>query len=254
MKFLPIICCLLLINVIVSENKTNETNVDKEIPNDEIYELSDGNFDIVIQNGNNYRWFVLFYVSTCGHCRRAKKEIKAVFDKKEYGSNLRFAQIETQSNVMTSIRFNITQIPYIVLMENNTMIEMTKYPNQNNIIDFIKTNFTNNTEDEILAIPVRPAFYYIAYVMLKESAESLRIYIIRFLHSKGYDFEIKSYHLIIGFVGIFSVIILLECWLVSCCCKEDFDFAELEKKLKEKENQKKGTDTKKEDNSHPKKE
>ena len=254
MKFLPIICCLLLINVIVSENKTNETNVDKGIPNDEIYELSDGNFDIVIQNGNNYRWFVLFYVSTCGHCRRAKKEIKAVFDKKEYGSNLRFAQIETQSNVMTSIRFNITQIPYIVLMENNTMIEMTKYPNQNNIIDFIKTNFTNNTEDEILAIPVRPAFYYIAYVMLKESAESLRIYIMRFLHSKGYDFEIKSYHLIIGFVGIFSVIILLECWLVSCCCKEDFDFAELEKKLKEKENQKKGTDIKKEENSHPKKE
>ena len=253
MKYIPIVCFFLLFNVIVSENKTNDTNIDKGIPNDEIYELSDGNFDIVIQNGNNYRWFVLFYVSTCGHCRRAKKEIKAVFDKKEYSSNLRFAQIETQSNVMTSIRFNITQIPYIVLMENNTMIEMIKYPNQNNIIDFIKTNFSNNTEDEILPIPVRPAFYYIAYVMLKEATDSLRMYIMRFLHSKGYDFEIKSYHLIIGFVGVFSVFILFECWLVSCCCKEDFDFAELEKKLKEKE-QNKGTDTKKEDNSHPKKE
>ena len=178
MKYIPIVCFFLLFNVIVSENKTNDTNIDKGIPNDEIYELSDGNFDIVIQNGNNYRWFVLFYVSTCGHCRRAKKEIKAVFDKKEYSSNLRFAQIETQSNVMTSIRFNITQIPYIVLMENNTMIEMTKYPNQNNIIDFIKTNFTNNTEDEILPIPVRPAFYYIAYVMLKEATDSLRMYIM----------------------------------------------------------------------------
>ena len=76
---------------------------------------------------------------------------------------------------------------------------------------------------------------------------------MKYLHSKGYDSEIKSYHLIIGFVGVFSVFILFECWLVSCCCKEDFDFAELEKKLKEKE-QNKGTDTKKEDNSHPKKE
>lgn len=257
MKFLPILCVFLLINAIVSENKTNETSSDKGIPNDEIYELSDGNFDIVIQNGNNYRWFVLFYVSTCGHCRRAKKEIKAVFEKKEYSSNLRFAQIETQSNVMTSIRFNITQIPYIVLMENNTMIEMTKYPNQNNIIEFIKTNFTNNTEDEILPIPTRPAFYYIAFVMLKESLESLRIYIMRFLHSKGYDFEIKAYHLIIGFVSVFSLFILLECWLVSCCCKDDFDFAELEKKLKEKEQMKKEAqkeEKKVEDNSHPKKE
>ena len=67
MKYIPIVCFFLLFNVIVSENKTNDTNIDKGIPNDEIYELSDGNFDIVIQNGNNYRWFVLFYVSTCGH-------------------------------------------------------------------------------------------------------------------------------------------------------------------------------------------
>ena len=59
MKYIPIVCFFLLFNVIVSENKTNDTNIDKGIPNDEIYELSDGNFDIVIQNGNNYRWFVL---------------------------------------------------------------------------------------------------------------------------------------------------------------------------------------------------
>ena len=55
MKYIPIVCFFLLFNVIVSENKTNDTNIDKGIPNDEIYELSDGNFDIVIQNGNNYR-------------------------------------------------------------------------------------------------------------------------------------------------------------------------------------------------------
>ncbi len=250
MKLFPLLCCLLLFNVILSENKTETA-----IPNDEIYELNDSNFDIVLQNGNNYRWFVLFYVSTCGHCRRAKKEIKSVFDKKEYESNLRFAQIETQTNVMTSIRFNITQIPYIVLMENNTMIEMTKYPNQNNIVEFIKTNF-NSTEEEILKIPTKPAFYYIAYVMLKESTESLRIYIMRFLHSKGYDYEIKTYHLLIAFVSVFGVFILLECWLVSCCCKDDFDFAELEKKLKEREQQKKEENKgeEKKEEHHPKKE
>ena len=75
MKLFPLLCCLLLFNVILSENKTETA-----IPNDEIYELNDSNFDIVLQNGNNYRWFVLFYVSTCGHCRRAKKEIKSVFE------------------------------------------------------------------------------------------------------------------------------------------------------------------------------
>ena len=48
MKYIPIVCFFLLFNVIVSENKTNDTNIDKGIPNDEIYELSDGTFDIVI--------------------------------------------------------------------------------------------------------------------------------------------------------------------------------------------------------------
>ena len=45
------------------------------------------------------------------------------------------------------MRFNITKIPYIVLVENKTMLELDSYVTEQKIFDFIQTNFTDVAND-----------------------------------------------------------------------------------------------------------
>lgn len=226
---------IFLFLIIFLSAKSSPRQKDKEmiITNDKIYELTDADFDVFIQNGQKYQWFVLFYVSTCGHCRRARKEIKAIFDKNITAPNIRFAQIETNSNMMTSIRFNVTQIPYITLMSNNTMIELQKYPNEKNLEEFLKISF-NQTDLTILPIPPRPTMLYVAFLMMKESFESVRFFFNRKLKENGFTFQLKSIHLIIAILLIISLIIYLEYKLISLCNRDDL-MKELEKKFEEKD-------------------
>ena len=53
----------------------NLTNVS----NNEIYSLNDITFDMVLQKGNTYKWFVILYSETCGHCEFARRELRKIF-------------------------------------------------------------------------------------------------------------------------------------------------------------------------------
>lgn len=241
---------LLLILFLYANSSPHKKEKELIITNDKIYELTDADFDFFIQNGQNYKWFVLFYVSTCGHCRRARKEIKAIFDKNITDPNIRFAQIETNSNMMASIRFNVTQIPYITLISNNTMIELQKYPNAKNLEEFLKISF-NQTDLTILPIPAKPTMFYVTYLMMKESFESVRLFFNRKIKEKGFNFQLKSNHLIIALILTITLIIFIEIRIISFYNREDLFMKEIEKKLQEKEQIKKENDNKKEEYLNP---
>ena len=132
----------------MKDSKTKEKvileNMDEEkgyFTGSKIHDLNDLFFDYMIRDGKIYRWFILFYSKTCGHCMRAKREIKKVFEELKSNDSLRFAQIEAYDNTMTNVRFNITGVPYIIIVENNTMHELDLYPNYENLKKFIFTNF-----------------------------------------------------------------------------------------------------------------
>ena len=107
---------------------------------DKIYELNDISFDYIIRDGTIYRWFIIFYSRSCGHCRRAKKEIAKIFNDYKNISNLRFAQIEAYQNIMTNVRFNISGVPYMILVENDSIYEMELFPNYEKIFRKLKMN------------------------------------------------------------------------------------------------------------------
>lgn len=200
-------------------------NEQAEIEGGRIYELSDASFDLFIKNGRKYKWFVLFYIKTCGHCKRAKEEIRKTVGHIEQ-ENIRFAQVDTDTNIMTSVRFNVTAIPYIVMIENGTMYPFNKYPNQKNLLEFINTSF-NDVENELVNVPRKVKFYYIGWVMMKQTIESLRDWV-----SKKVGYEFKTLHFILLGLAILAVLGIIEYKLICMCCNDDLD-PELLEKLRE---------------------
>ncbi len=145
---------IFLIQIIYIELKEDYNNSDLSKTNEtegqnELLELNDSNFDSTIQNGNNNRWLILFYLQTCYHCYRAKTVLNRILELKEYEiiNNIKFASVEVSNNPKCNVRFNVEKIPYIVLVENNNMLELDSYISEAKILDFIKTNFTNVTND-----------------------------------------------------------------------------------------------------------
>lgn len=214
--------------------------IKKEIANDQIHELTDANFQYYLSQ-KEYKWFILFYLKTCAHCARAMKEITNIYQT-VLDSSMRFGQLEIQINVMTAIRFNSTQAPYIVLFQDDKMYEFTKYPNEKNLKEFINAD---KTDEDSLPIPPPVKLIYFAWVMLRDGVKSLCMFIEKYLKTKGYDIKIKSSYVAIFAVFILALFFLFEFWFISRCCPiDDFDKyiqqQELEIKLKENKENREG--------------
>ena len=208
-----------------------------------IHELNDISFDFIIKEGKIYRWFILFYSRSCGHCKRAKKEILKVFNDYKNISNLRFAEMEAYQNTMTNVRFNITGVPYMILVENNSIYEMDLFPNYDNLKDFILTNFTE-VKDELKPLPKKIKFAYVAWLILKQTLDDITANFNGYLLNKGISFQFNT----LGFFVLIISIIILICWgiihicLNYCCNDEDIalEIQKLEEEFNKKKNLKKG--------------
>ena len=229
---------------IENENE-NENEEEGYYSSSKIHELNDITFDYIIRDGKIYRWFIIFYSRSCGHCKRAKKEISKIFETYNNISNLRFAQMEAYQNTVTNIRFNISGVPYMILVENGSMYEMELFPNYENLKDFIFTNFTE-VEGDLKPIPRKVKFAYVAWVILKQTLDDVTNNFNIFLSNKGIKFQFNTY----GFIGCILGLIILCCWgmihcCLRCCCNDDDLMAELqrldEELNKRKENQENNT-------------
>lgn len=225
------------------DSKTKEKvvleNMDEEngyFTGSKIHDLSDLFFDYMIRDGKIYRWFILFYSKTCGHCMRAKREIKKVFEELKSNDTLRFAQIEAYDNTMTNVRFNITGVPYIIVVENNTMYELDLYPNYENLKKFIFTNFSE-VKDELKPFPKKVKFHYVAWVIFKQTLDSVTASVNRFLKKKNIKIQFNPYVFILT---VLTTIVTCCFGCVKCCmycCCNDEDIARELKLLEEQYNQ-----------------
>ena len=229
-----------------SENKTNKKLNDSSskeafneeegyFPGNKIFDLNDLYFDHIIRDGKIYRWFILFFSKTCGHCRRAKKEMNKLFETFKNNKTLRFAQIEAYDNTLTNVRFNISGVPYIILVENNSMFELDLFPNYDNLKNFIFTNFSE-VKDELKPFPKRVKFTYVAWVIFKQTLESITQSFNNLLKRKGINIKFNPY---IFILTVFSTIIICCFGIVKCCvycCCNDEDIAKELKLLEEQYN------------------
>ena len=220
-----------------TENETTLSYNEEEgfFPGDKIYDLNDLIFDHIIRDGKIYRWFIIFYSKTCGHCRNAKREISKVYEMYKNNKTLRFAQIEAYDNSLTNVRFNITGVPYMILVENNTMYELDLFPNFDNLKNFVNTNFSE-VKDELKPLPIKVKFHYVAWVIFKQTLDSITNSFNNLLNKKGIKIKFNPYVFILT---VFLTIIACCTAMIKCCiycCCNDEDIAKELKMLEEQYN------------------
>ena len=201
--------------------KTNNTHFIKEFLNDKIYELSDMTFEDTINAGKYYKWCIIFYLKTCGHCKRAKNARDKIF-KKVNAPKVRFAQLETEENMITNIRFNITAVPYIVLIENNSMLELEKYPNEENLLNFCQSNFSN-FEKEIIPYPKPIGMGKVSWIMFRETINSLIHQINYYLKKYGINHQMDFNEFLILAVLLLVIGGFLEYYILSMCMNDNYE-------------------------------
>ena len=220
--------------------KGNSTipNDTSKIPND-IFSLNDLTFDMVLRGGNFYKWLVILYSETCGHCEHARREIRKIFQEYKNSTSIRFAEIEINKNHLTNMRFDIEGVPYIFMLQNESIYELDLFPNQKNLKKFIETDF-NEVEEELKPFPKMVPFYQIAFVVLGNILRAITNMVNDMLFDFGYEYEFTPMILIISFIGFIAFICILEFY---CCAK----FCPDEDKPKRKKRKKRNIDKKEEE-------
>ena len=96
----------------------------------------------------NYKLFIVFYLKNCQYCDVVLKTLKTQIIKNfEDEDEISFGTINlsNQYNVWHGLRFNVTRIPYIILIENNKIYKFQKIFEEKEVIEFI--NEEKNIED-----------------------------------------------------------------------------------------------------------
>ena len=183
----------------------------------EVIELNDSNFDSIIQDGINNRWFILFYLETCYHCHRAKIVLNRILELRDYEivNNIKFAEIEINRNSKSDVRFNISGTPYIIMVENNTMYELDLYPNEKNLINFIGTDFRNVTKD-LKPFPHINIFKY-HFILFKNSLSFIVEKLNEYLEKRKVKFKFSILTFILGYAIICFAIWATVVYVVLKC-------------------------------------
>ena len=203
----------LRVNLSISKNAQDLIKNKEKEEIEELVDLNDSVFDSIIQNGNNNRWIILFYLDYCIHCARAKKILNQILKSKIYTNvnNIKFGSVDIENNQKTKIRFNVSKVPNIILVENNNYIEYDLYVNEKNIVEFIRINFTNNTNG-IKPFPKYNIFKYF-FALFENSLIIVTEEANKYLESKNIKIKLTSLQIILIYIFIcffFSILIIFS--------------------------------------------
>ena len=171
--------------------------------------------DKAIQNAisSKYKLFLIFHVQKCQYCTHALKVLKSqVVKNYEDDENIFFGSVnlDEQSNVWLGIRFNITKIPYIILIENKKMYHYESQFEESLVVKFI--NEEKNVEDGE-EIPPAVTFKKKFDIAVEELTEVIQGYLNKYIGIKKWSSKMTCILLIFLFVCV----IYIESRIISKC-------------------------------------
>ena len=248
---------VLLIISTKSNDKTHEINLDLTYHDRGIkshtIEVNDSDFDATIQYGIFHRWLIIFYAKTCSFCKQVKQTIDKIIEDKNYinRNDIKFASIDIDYNLQTQVRFNITGIPLVVMVENNEMITYDMFPNEKNLINFIQTqNFSEYRN--VKTFPARLKYDEFIKNLIIFSLNFYVGKINKFLVKKKIPFQFTNTSFLVYSISICSfLMVVFFIAIIKCCCegKKKKESKELEKKLNEEKEEIKEMDKNNENDS-----
>ena len=251
MKIIFLLSALFINFVNSKETKNNSEPINNDTQpqiQEELKELTDSTFDSVIQRGKNNRWLVIFYNEKCYHCRRALKVLNHILETTDYKvvNSIKFAAVESENNPECSFRFNVSLVPFIVLIENGKILEMDLFPNQKNLKYFMEIDFSNKA-NELKNFPEKNIIKYY-FKMLIQSLDYLIEEFNKFLEKKNVPIRLNLVMVILGYI-IFCFVLwlsLISLYFKLCTSKEKDNQINnrVDKPMSPKENEKKDNNNK----------
>ena len=219
---------LLQFNIEINEIlNTNKNSQPKKEQKSEIIILNDNNFHTFVKDGRDNRWLIIFFSESCYYCNRAIQILNNILYKNQFKSvnNIKFGKIDISINTKINFRFNISEVPYIALIDNNSMIELNLYPNERNLLNFIESNLSQWKNK--FNIPKNNLLKY--YYMSFDNSISIFVNNINnFLKSRHINYSMNSIVFMLLYIVlciIFWAIIFKGCIICIICCghkkKED---------------------------------
>ena len=224
---------LLIIFLIITS-----TNSEKEIIKINGNELDS---QIKLATKTNYKLFLVFYVNHCIYCSHALKVLTEKIVKNfEEKDKIKFGiiNLDEQKNVWNGLRFNITRIPYVILIYKNKMYYYPREFEEDSVMKFITEE--KNSEDA-LTIPPPTTFFDELKAVNKQINEN----IVTFFEKYGIRPEIASkISYLIIFFG-FVLVAYMEFQIISLCA----NFFKKKKKIVDKKENDKNNDNKDNNNT-----
>lgn len=165
-----------------------------------IIKLTDSSFDLRINNNNKKKWFIVFYTNTCAYCETTLHILEnEILPHYENDTTIEFGIINCNDNTWLPLRFNITYIPYSILIDISTqqMFEYKYY----NTFDFI-TSFIDYEHINLNASSIPPKYTYITRtkILLIQSYNEIKVAITHILQYYNLNINISDYILVPLFI------------------------------------------------------
>ena len=195
---------VIIIKILFSLSKTF-----LELNNDSFNELVEKN-----KYDKNKKLFVIFYTKNCYNCKEAIRIItNDIFNEYKNNNKIEFGMVDCdlRENIWLNIRFNITRIPYIIIIKGNYFYEL-----KSNYDKFELNYFINEQKDrkELLEIPEDISLIQKRIIITRYTYN----YINQYFESK-YNITIHKNIIIFIFVLFFILLLWLIFYLISFCCR-----------------------------------
>ena len=137
---------------------------------------------------------------------------------------------------MSNMRFNIEGVPYIFMLQNNTMYLMDLYPSQKNILKFLETDLSYFLPEEKKPFPPPVDLTKKGWESIQNTIQDITDWINNFLNDHGIKYEFSPFFIVTFIFIICGISCYFEYFCCLKCCPDVEDVKEEEKnKNKEKE-------------------
>ena len=178
-------------------------------------ELNNESFNRAVEANKyekNKKLLVIFYTRNCLHCTEAINIIsKDIIDKYKNDDRIEFGKVDCdlRENIWLNIRFNITRIPYIIIIQGNYFYELNSHYDKFELNYFIKKD-----KKELIRIPDDVNLVEKRIIILNHTINYFEYFF-------EYYFSININKNIIIFILILFLFLFL--WLIKsllefCCC------------------------------------
>jgi hypothetical protein len=208
-------------NISIKSSNISE-NYTSYFLNSTIRTLNDNDFDIRVHANTSKPYLILFTIRRCGICNKIITTMENVQKYISAKNNLEFAKIDCYSSSWTALRFEISQLPLFIYIENDKY--STYAPNnvtEENLIKFIESK-----DKKFVKYPKKIGYIGVAMKILNLVADSIQ---------KKFDFSSQGFSWAI-ILSIILIFIYIQYLIYKCCfAKKRTNNKESESKYKIKE-------------------